>query len=134
MNTNSEIEKAYVWPLVNLQRESGWTFGAMMDFIDQMVQSMYAVNCTAYEHEYEEACEIKEVVFEAAPVLTPIELFKALEAWRYNSVYSLEQDDIILSISGKDGEAMYLAVDVLHSIAEKIVRGLLEYDKAKWAL
>jgi len=63
-----------------------------------------------------------------------MELFKALEAWRYNSLYTLEGEDIILSIPEQHGKAMYLACDVLHTVAEKIVKSLYEYEKAPWSL
>ena len=134
IDSNLESEKAYIWPLVNLQREKGKTYGQMKDFITEMVQSMYAVNRMAYEYDNDDTCEIKAVVFEKAEVLTPIQLFKALDAWRYNSLYTLEGEDIILSVSQKDGKAMYLAVDVLHTIAEKLVKATHEYDKAAWAI
>lgn len=134
IGSNLEQEKAYIWPLVNLQREKGLTYGKAKDFITEMVQSMYSVNRIAYEYDNDETCEIEAVVFEKAPVLTPIELFKALDAWRYNSLYTLEGDDIILSLSEKEGMAMYLAVEVLHAIAEKLVKATHEYEKAAWAL
>ena len=134
VSSNSESEKAYIWPLVNFQRENGKNFGEMQHFIQEMVNSMYEVNRIAYEYDNEDTGDIDRIVFEPAPVLTPMQLFKALEAWRYNSVYTLEGEDIILSIPEQHGRAMYLAVDVLHTIAEKIVKGLVEYEKAKWSL
>lgn len=134
VDSNRPEIQAYVWPLVNLQRESGKTFGQMMDYIDLMVQSMYAVNRMAYEYDNDETCDIKAVVFEASLVLKPVELFKALESWRYNSLYTLECDDIILSVPEKDGKAMYLAVEVLHTIAEKLVKNQYEYEIATWSL
>ena len=134
VDSNFPETQAYVWPLVNFHRESGKTFGQMMDYIDIMVQSMYEVNRIAYKYDNDDTCDIDQVVFEPAPVLTPMQLFKALEAWRYNSVYTLEGEDIILSIPEQHGKAMYLAADVLHTVAEKIVKGMFEYDKAAWAL
>ena len=134
VDSNRPEIQAYVWPLVNLQRESGKTFGQMKDYIDLMVQSMYEVNRIAYEYDNDDTCDIEQVAFEPAPVLTPMELFKALEAWRYNSLYTLEGEDIILSIPEQHGKAMYLACDVLHTVAEKIVKSLDEYEKAKWSL
>lgn len=134
VDSNRPEIQAYVWPLVNLQRESGKTFGQMMDYLDLMLQSMYEVNRIAYEYDNDDTCDIEQVTFEQAPVLSPMELFKALEAWRYNSVYTLEGEDIILSIPEQHGKAMYLACDVLHTVAEKIVKSLHEYEKAAWTL
>jgi len=134
IDSNRPETQSYIWPLVNLQRETGKTFGEMKEFIDDLVQSMYAVNRIAYEYDNDDTCEIDQVIFEPAPVLTPIQLFKALEAWRYNSLYTLEGEDIILSVPEQHGKAMYLAADVLHTVAEKIVKGLHEYKTAKWML
>ena len=135
VSSNQHTDHSYIRPLVNYQRQRGKTFGQMMDFIDLMVQSMYKVNCMAYEYDNTDPGELEpEVVFEPAPVLSPVELFKAMQAWRYNSVYTLESDDIILSVPEQDGRSMYLALEVLHTIAENILKHLYEYERAKWML
>jgi hypothetical protein len=102
--------------------------------IEALVLDMYALNCKAYETEYDESCDGFEASFEPHRVLSPIELFKALEAWRYNSVYTLESSDQILSISERMGKSMYLAVDILHHLAEVIVKTISQYESAKWSI
>jgi len=102
--------------------------------IEALVLDMYALNCKAYETEYDESYDGFEASFEPHRVLSPIELFKALEAWRYNSVYTLESSDQILSISERMGKSMCLAVDILHHLAEVIVKTIPQYESAKWSI
>ena len=102
--------------------------------IEALLLDMCALNCKAYETEYDESCDGFEASFEPHRVLTPIELFKAFEAWRYNSVYTLESSDQILSISERMGKSMYLAIDILHHLAEVIVKTIPQYESAKWSI
>ncbi len=121
-----------IWPLVSHIKDRSVL--SVTEHIEKIVRHMYAVNCLAYEIDNKEFCKPVKFVFEPNLTLTDVQLFKALESWRWNSMYTLEGSDQILSIPEPMGKSMYLAVDILHHLAETIAKRNPAYERAAWTL
>lgn len=124
--------------LLHVARESMNQPYSMRQLLLSLILNMYELNCKAYEQKYLESVDdllTGEMIMNAGILLEPTELYKALAAWRYNSVYCIDGGiRNYKRMTPAKIKNVQLACDLTSAIAEAIVRRTESYDIAKWTL
>lgn len=127
----------YVY-LIHAAREAHRQPCSMREFLLALILDMYELNCLAYTAEYNESTDdllTCGMILSHGILLEPVHLYKALSAWRYNSVDSIGGDvRSYKRVTPGKIENILLAVDLTGKVAEAIVRRSEDYDIAKWSL